>query len=330
MSVVARALVLMIFALAAVGSTVYGIASHRVSRTYATPAPPIARAVAPEEVARGERLFRHLCIGCHAPEGAARAIGGRVAGAPPFLGDIWAPNLTQDRTAGIGAASDGDLARLLRNGIRRDGRYAAGMPRFARLGDRDVAALIGFLRSPDPLFAAASESQPQTRLGVIGTLILGFGGGISTDSAAHVATPTPGPTAAYGEYLASAIYGCVDCHTEGMGQTEEKLRSIGLLAGGYGRRDTKGEPIFAANLTPDPESGLGRWSRDELARTVRAGVGRDGRRVRSPMPKFPHLDDTEVDAIFAYLRSRPPIARRVPPRPAGETSGTPPGHSDSR
>lgn len=323
MSVVARALVLMMFALAAVGSTVYAIAARKISRTYESAAPPIARATAPDDLARGERLFRHLCIGCHAPGGAARATGGLVAGAPPFLGDIWAPNLTQDAIAGIGAASDGQVARLLRNGIRRDGRYASGMPRFARLADEDVSALIGFMRSPHPLFAASSESQPTTRLGVVGTLILAFGGGINTAGAARVVAPTPGPTAAYGEYLTSAVYGCVDCHTEGMGQTEEKLRSSGLLAGGYGRRDPKGDPIFAANLTPDPESGLGRWNRDELAQAVRAGVGRDGRRLRAPMPQFPHLDDVEVDAMFAYLRSRPAIARRVPPRPTA-------GQRDSR
>jgi len=142
MSVLARAFALLVFVLGTIFGVVYGIASHRVNRTFDVSPPPIARASDPAEVARGGRLFRTLCLGCHGNAAGDRASGARVADAPKFLGEIWAANLTADPEAGIGRVTDGAIARLLRNGIARDGRYAAAMPRFGRLGDADVAALV--------------------------------------------------------------------------------------------------------------------------------------------------------------------------------------------
>ena len=80
------------------------------------------------------------------------------------MGEVWAPNLTAHPQAGIGAWSDGQLARLLRNGVGRDGRYAAGMPRFARLSNADVAALIGFLALGRCHGGAVAERRAADRL----------------------------------------------------------------------------------------------------------------------------------------------------------------------
>jgi len=76
---------------------------------------------------------------------------------------------------------------------------------------------------------------------------------------------------------------------------------------------------FTANLTPDPETGLGRWTEQEFLDTLRTGrhQGR-GREILPPMP-FPalrQLSDGDLRAVFAYLQSLPPIKNRVPnPRP---------------
>jgi mono/diheme cytochrome c family protein len=76
---------------------------------------------------------------------------------------------------------------------------------------------------------------------------------------------------------------------------------------------------FPANLTPDEETGLGRWTADDFVAAVRSGrhQGR-GRAILPPMPLAPlrNLSDEDLHAIFAYLRSLPPIHNRVPaPRP---------------
>ena len=72
---------------------------------------------------------------------------------------------------------------------------------------------------------------------------------------------------------------------------------------------------FTANLTPDKETGLGSWTEDEFATALRSGRHRGrGRPILPPMPwpAFGTLTDADVAAIFAYLRTIPPIVNRVP------------------
>lgn len=72
---------------------------------------------------------------------------------------------------------------------------------------------------------------------------------------------------------------------------------------------------FAANLTPDVETGLGRWSETDFVQTVRTGrhLGR-GRAVLPPMPipVYSQMTDGDLKAVFAYLKSLPPIRNQVP------------------
>ena len=72
---------------------------------------------------------------------------------------------------------------------------------------------------------------------------------------------------------------------------------------------------FTANLTPDIETGLGRWSEADFIRTIRTGrhMGR-GREVLPPMPiaLYNHFTDRDLKAVYAYLRTIPPIRNKVP------------------
>lgn len=72
---------------------------------------------------------------------------------------------------------------------------------------------------------------------------------------------------------------------------------------------------FTANLTPDPETGLGRWTARNFRDSIRSGrhLGR-GREILPPMPvaMYKHMTDADLNAVFAYLQSIPAIANRVP------------------
>lgn len=72
---------------------------------------------------------------------------------------------------------------------------------------------------------------------------------------------------------------------------------------------------FTANLTPDPETGLGRWTFRNFRDTIRSGrhLGR-GRQILPPMPiaMYKHFTDEDLEAIYSYLQSIPPIRNRVP------------------
>jgi mono/diheme cytochrome c family protein len=320
MPLLGRALALLLSVVLVVGGTIVTIGVRRVRRTYDVPYPPITRALDPAEVARGGRLFRTACLGCHAGPEGERPLGARVEGAPSFLGEIWAPDLTRGAEAGIEGWSDGELARLLRNGVGRDGHYAAAMPRFGRLADPEVAAIIGFLRSPDPLVAAAAgpaAGVPRSRLSLVGLLVLAYSAGVDPEGEPRLPAPARAPTADYGRYLAGAVYACVDCHTEGYAPTREKLRAPNLLGGGLDLRNPRSEPIYSANLTRDPETGLPDLDAPGLARILTTGIGARGLPLRSPMPvfRFIDLDDPEhldVRALLAFLRSVPPLHRQSP------------------
>jgi hypothetical protein len=72
---------------------------------------------------------------------------------------------------------------------------------------------------------------------------------------------------------------------------------------------------FTANLTPDPETGLGRWTEEMFIATMRTGRHQGkGRPILPPMP-YPSvggLNDEDIGAVFAYLQSLPPVSNRVP------------------
>ena len=316
MSTLSRALFLAVLVMLIGGGVVFGVAVRRVNRVHDVPPPPITRATAPDEIVRGGRLFRTLCLDCHADAGTPRrAAGARVANAPSFLGDLWAPNITGDREAGVGAWSDGELARLIRNGVRRDGHYAATMPRFSRIADDDVAALIGFMRSDDPVVAPVAARVPPSKLGVGGILALAYAAGVDTSGAPHVPAPPRAPSPEYGRYVASVIYGCVDCHTSGFGSTDEKLAAPGRMAGGQVLHGRDGAIVYSRNLTPDAATGLGGWTADDLARALREGTTPKGRRLREPMPLFREMDDTDARALFELLHGLPPSNSPLPSVP---------------
>lgn len=69
--------------------------------------------------------------------------------------------------------------------------------------------------------------------------------------------------------------------------------------------------IRAPNITPDPETGIGRYRDEELARALRHGVGADGRALLPFMP-FAHLSDEDLIAVLSYVRSRPAVRHAVP------------------
>ena len=82
---------------------------------------------------------------------------------------------------------------------------------------------------------------------------------------------------------------------------------------------------FTANLTPDPETGLGKWTQSTFTQTIRTGrhMGR-GRKVLPPMPipMYKNFSDADLEAIFSYLQTVPAITNKVPePLPPAEVAG---------
>ena len=117
---------------------------------------------------------------------------------------------------------------------------------------------------------------------------------------------------ARGQYL-TTIMDCAGCHTPGAlaGQPDFERRlagsSIGFALPGGG-------VVYPKNLTPDVETGLGRWSEEDIARAVRLGQSRDGRVLIPvmPWPSYTVLTESDAHAIAVYLKSVPAVRFEVP------------------
>ncbi len=283
-----------------------------LDRSYAhVPEPAIVADTSPEGVARGEALFQSVCFECHGgPDG--RATGRRIDDVPSFLGTFWSANLAHPEH-GVARRTDGQIARVLRTGVLPDGRISPLMAQFGAIGDADVAAILGYMRSGAKAFEPAGEEQPRTSVSLAGAMILTLVTGLRPgDPTQHVPVPPKAPTVEYGRYMAQ-VMDCVGCHTDGFGS--DKIHDPNAFAGGFELTDPTGAKIYTKNITFDEETGIGRWSVDDFDRVVRRGVSPAGHVVRKPMPQFARLDRTDTEALYAFLQSMPKVKRAN--RPGG-------------
>jgi mono/diheme cytochrome c family protein len=127
--------------------------------------------------------------------------------------------------------------------------------------------------------------------------------------------PTPDRAAllARGASLTESIVACGNCHTPKGPQGE--LPGL-ALAGGLIIEEPGAFRAVVPNITPDPESGIGRWSDAEIGRAIRDGVRPDGSLIGPPMPieLYRGISDDDLAAIVAYLRSVPAVRNPVPGR----------------
>ncbi len=122
---------------------------------------------------------------------------------------------------------------------------------------------------------------------------------------------------ARGEYLALHVVDCLLCHSEARFERFGLPRVPGSEGkGGFGFGKEFGIPgvVYARNITPDPQTGLGRWTDGEILRAIREGVDRDGNAIFPMMPyaAYHEMSDDDARAIVVYLRALRPIRNAVP------------------
>ena len=129
-----------------------------------------------------------------------------------------------------------------------------------------------------------------------------------------------------GQYLVT-IGNCTDCHTDGflLGAPNEARYLAGAANGwhipGLG-------VMYPPNLTPDPETGLGKWSKQDIVRALKKGVRPDGSTINPPMPivNTSQLTDEDALAIASFLKSMKPVKHRTPKNPVPPEKAPGPYH----
>ena len=270
--------------------------------------------VTPERVARGKRTIEMLCAGCHMDSATGALTGKKMPDLPTEFGEASSRNITAHPVKGIGSWTNGEIAYLLRTGIARDGRYTPPwMVKIPNASDEDVRDVIAFLRSDDPLVQARDADVADPRPSFLTKLLCRVAFKPFPYPTQEIKAPEASDPVAYGRYLVDNRLLCFSCHSADFKTNDERepQKSPGYLGGGNPMPDLGGKLVHTANLTPDEETGIGRWTRDEFRRAVREGIRPDNRPLRYPMVPYRPLTDDEVDAIFAYLRTVPPIRNKV-------------------
>ncbi|MBC8082199.1 MAG: c-type cytochrome [Hymenobacter sp.] len=295
---------------------VRGIPSYAVPRVAA-----VTVAATPARLAQGQKLAVAMCADCHLNKSTQAFTGTLLTELPPAFGRLYAANITQDPTHGIGRWTDAELVALLRTGIGRDGRYRIVMPKFVHMSDEDINSLVVFLRSTSAWVqpqAVASHPQEPSFLTKALTHTVMKPLPLPTRP---IVEPAPSDPVALGRYLVTARYQCYECHSKNF-QTNNALepeQSDGYLGGGNAFVAADGSTITSRNLTMDPATGLGDWTAAEFTRAVKYGLS-SRRPVRAPMPKFSVMSDEEAHAIFAYLQTVPRL-RNTEQEKSGAVAG---------
>ena len=279
----------------------------RWDRHFKAPYPRLATSTDAAVIARGRYLAygpAH-CAECHTPP--SEVPGLRAGGSPPLSGSrvfdippgtFHVPNLTPDSATGIGRLSDSALARMLRYGVRPDGRAAIPFMEFHEMSDADIVAVLSFLRSQP----AVRNPVPDHELNLMGKAVMAFViKPVGPSATPPAESPPPGATIERGAYLITAVANCAGCHTQRNMMTGAYTGP--RLAGGS-EMETEGQKplkVTPPNITGDSGGRAALWTEDEFLARFRAGERIPG----SPMPwlAFSRMSDDDVRAIYRYLKT---------------------------
>jgi len=284
----------------------------------------------PARVERGKYIFTHVsyCDDCHSEQDFSRLARpvveqtrgyGKLMADKDMPGQIYAPNITPDIETGIGTWTDGEKIRAIREGVDKNGRALFPIMPYSYyryMSDEDVQALVAYLDT----MPAIKHQLPLTKVNFPDSMWMKGDPRPVTES---IKTPDRSDKLRYGEYLVTISH-CEVCHTPHPGLKED----VSLRFAGGRHFITPAGDVFSANITPDKATGIGDWDVERFKKRLKAYLEyetKDGPPVIGPdrftmMPyqAYAHLADSDIEAIFDYLMTRPPINHKVEPHPGIE------------
>jgi|AntRauTorckE5430_2_1112549.scaffolds.fasta_scaffold09216_2 mono/diheme cytochrome c family protein len=265
------------------------------------------------QLARGEHLVNVSCALCHKGKNT-----NQLEGSPwreKDFGEVYTPNLTLHPDSKLSQYTDGELALMLRTGLKKDGEVAFFMPRYMHLSDPDLKTVIAYLRSDNTMTKPSDKQWPERKPNMLAKVLSRVAIVPDPYPASAVAMPDFNDPVAHGRYLAHNL-ACYHCHSgsfDGLNEMDPQA-SIGYFGGGNAilKKDESAK-IISSNLTPHPDNGLGRYSPGQFAQAVRTGKRHNGSNLDHTMPLFTNLSDQEANALYAYLQTVPVIDNPIEP-----------------
>jgi len=290
------------------------VTAFRQNIKYEAPYPAIKASKDSLVIATGKHLVFGAahCVDCHNTANVDSLInlgqpvdlsGGREFSLP--LGNIYSKNITPDKETGIGNYTDEQIARALRYGVHPDGTVVYDFMPFHNMSDEDLTAVISYLRAQRPV----KNMVPRHDLNVMGNLVKAFmvkPVGPTGEVPKAVQKDT---SAAYGRYIAMSVAECNGCHT----MRDMAGRFTGEPFAGGGPFEEPGLPtLYPPNLTPDSTSRIFGWTEDDFIKRFR--MGKVIPYSHMPWNSFKRMDDTELKAIYHFLKTLKPV-KTIPAKP---------------
>ena len=271
-------------------------------------------------IARGEYLANSVavCIDCHSERDWTKFSGPITPGTLGKGGDrfdqsmglpgvYYAKNITP---TGISRYTDGELFRLITTGVTKEGRAMFPLmpyPYYNRMDKEDIYSIIAYVRSLNPIDNVVPDSEPDFPMNFILNTI--------PKPADPQQRPDKSDQLAYGAYMTNAS-GCIECHTDvDKGQIIREL----AFSGGREFQFPDGSVVRSSNITPH-ETGIGALT--EEAFVARFKMYKDSAYVLPtvapgefntimPWTMYAQMEEEDLAAIYAYLRTVKPIENKV-------------------
>jgi mono/diheme cytochrome c family protein len=284
-------------------------------------APTLTVDATPERIERGKYLANsvNVCMDCHSTRDWSKFAGPVVPGtfgkggerfdqSVGFPGTYFSKNITP---AGIGNYSDGELYRVITSGVNKHDKAMFPVmpyPYYGKMDDEDIYSIIAYLRTLTPIENTVTESQSDFPMSIIINTIPARG--------TPQKRPDPSDQLAYGQYLVNAS-GCIECHTQA-----DKGQILPDLAFGGGREFAfpDGAVVRSANITPDAETGLGKWTAEAFVLRFKAyadssyvapSVKPGEFNTVMPWMMYAGMTESDLHAVYAYLKTIKPINNAV-------------------
>ena len=313
-----------------IGSVVIGIlvlivisGSVYFNATYpkAVPAPEVKVEMTAERIERGKYLANNvaLCVDCHSTrdfskfsgpiklgtEGMGGEIFGKEMGLP---GKIPVKNITP---AALGNWTDGEIIRALTSGINKHGKALFPiMPyeNFYGMSKEDLYSIVAYIRTLKPINNKVGEKELDFPVNFIEKTL-------PLDSYKPTKAPDKSDLKEYGKYLVT-IASCNHCHTP----SNEGEPIAGMEFAGGAEVKLPFGTIRSSNLTPDLETGLGAWTKEQFIQRFKSMATDQVKNMEilpgsfntiMPWTQYGGMTEEDLGAIYEYLHSLKPVKNMV-------------------
>ncbi len=273
------------------------------------------------QIERGRYLANHVsvCMDCHSTRDWSLYAGPPIPGTQGKGGDRFGPEMgfpgvfySRNITpAGIGQWTDGEIFRAITSGVNRDGKALFPVmphPAYGHVDAEDVKSIIAYVRTLQPIQNVIPASEPAFPMNFILNTI--------PQKPDFQTRPDTTDELAYGKYLVT-MAACTDCHTK-----QDKGQPVpGMDMAGGREFVMPGAVLNSANLTPDTETGIGKWTKEAFIARFKAydpakgyvshKVGPGEKQSLMPWTMYAGMTEHDLGAVYSYLRTLKPVKNQV-------------------